>query len=115
MDTYELEGKTAEIVSAADKTANTLTTEPHSGWGEFWRKKTEDIQEAHLPENSTYFEQIPLMAFSNGEDVVGSFCLEHGQQFEFFLNLDSLSTNGNDVFAIALSTSRSIEDALVID
>ena len=31
------------------------------------------------------------------------------------MNLDTVSTNGNDVFAISLSTSESLEDAVVID
>ena len=55
------------------------------------------------------------MAFTTMTDTIDTFCLEEGQRFEFFLNLGTLSTNGNDVFAIGLSTSENIYDSIVKD
>ena len=55
------------------------------------------------------------MPFADGVNVLDSFCLQEGERFEFFLNLHTISTNGLDVHAIALSTSHSFDDTIVKD
>ena len=67
------------------------------------------------PPNASFFASLDVMQFYNGVNVIDSFCLPEGQSFEFFLNLDTISLNGNDVKAIGLSTSPYIRDSIVID
>ena len=58
-----------------------------------------------MPENAGYFTSVDVMQFDDGVNFIDSFCLPEGQEFEFFLNLETISLNGKDVVAVGLSTS----------
>ena len=103
------------IIQGAELQESRLDTEPHSGWESFWLDSIQDVKSASAPVDSTFFTQVPLMAFLNHQGVIDTFCLPVGTHFEFFLNLETISTNGNDVFAIGLSTSERILDSIVVD
>ena len=82
---------------------------------DFWTSSIERIEASLAPENAGYFTSVDVMQFDDGVNFIDSFCLPEGQEFEFFLNLETISLNGKDLEAVGLSTSPSIADALVID
>ena len=105
-----------EIVDYTVKLETSLDSEPHNSWNSLWLDQKQTVDDSLAdPAGASYFAAIPLMAFGANEGTIDSFCLEEGQYFEFFLNLDTVSTNGNDVFAVSLSTSNSMDGALVVD
>ena len=104
-----------KIEKAAKVEETRLDTEPHNGWKDFWTSSMKNLEAAIAPQDASYMEVVPLMPFKNGVNVMQSFCLQEGQRFEFFLNLQTTSTNGLDVLAIGLSTGDTFDDALVMD
>mmetsp|Transcript_9449 Transcript_9449/g.12848 ORF Transcript_9449/g.12848 Transcript_9449/m.12848 type:complete len:138 (-) Transcript_9449:158-571(-) len=61
------------------------------------------IDDSLTPPDGLLFKSEPLTQFDQSSGTIATFCLPEEAEFEFFLRLDTVSTDGNSVTKVSLN------------